>query len=377
MDILEVRYKLVTPLFMGGADPNGRAELRPPSIKGALRFWYRALDPQYSSKNEAHVFGGIGKGEGLSSFLIRLQDVRMKVAPAQDARWDGSPIAYLAFGPVARDRELKKSVTMRPYFDAGSTFTLRVVFRRDTRREDRLAIERALWAMGVFGGLGSRARKGFGSLTATHVEGSISGLPWSFDDPASLVQVLKRFLGESCSVSEAYPEHTSWSKHSRCVVSQTFRNGQAALEWLGREMHRYRSYKGDKLFVDDHDLMLDYLRTGRIQRIPRRVAFGLPHNYYFASLRVAGEVNLTCKEAGGAKGRRASPLFFHVQELTNGQVCVVATFMPARFIPTGCTITVSGNGQKPWHHSAGHPFDFSAVNGFMDRLVKSGARVVF
>ena len=40
---LGVRLETVTPLFLGGAEQNGYAELRPPSVKGALRFWHRAL----------------------------------------------------------------------------------------------------------------------------------------------------------------------------------------------------------------------------------------------------------------------------------------------------------------------------------------------
>jgi len=40
MEKLEVTFRIVTPMFLGGADPNIQAELRPPSIKGAMRYWY-------------------------------------------------------------------------------------------------------------------------------------------------------------------------------------------------------------------------------------------------------------------------------------------------------------------------------------------------
>src|SRR5271165_1850963 len=35
--------EVTTPLFLGGVDPTSSVELRAPSIKGALRFWWRAL----------------------------------------------------------------------------------------------------------------------------------------------------------------------------------------------------------------------------------------------------------------------------------------------------------------------------------------------
>lgn len=43
MQILEAEYEIVTPMFIGGAAQHEQPELRPPSIKGALRFWWRAL----------------------------------------------------------------------------------------------------------------------------------------------------------------------------------------------------------------------------------------------------------------------------------------------------------------------------------------------
>ena len=39
---IEATYLVTTPVFCGGAHRE-RAELRPPSFKGVLRFWWRAL----------------------------------------------------------------------------------------------------------------------------------------------------------------------------------------------------------------------------------------------------------------------------------------------------------------------------------------------
>ena len=41
MDSVEFDLEVVTPMFLGGANVND-AELRIPSIKGMLRFWWRA-----------------------------------------------------------------------------------------------------------------------------------------------------------------------------------------------------------------------------------------------------------------------------------------------------------------------------------------------
>ena len=44
------KLKVLTPMFMGGADPEGEPELRSASIRGAMRFWcYSRRD--FSSEN--------------------------------------------------------------------------------------------------------------------------------------------------------------------------------------------------------------------------------------------------------------------------------------------------------------------------------------
>ncbi len=63
MDSIEIQFETVTPLFMSGANRE-KVEFRLPSLKGALRFWWRAI--AYSNyngelsairKREASIFG--------------------------------------------------------------------------------------------------------------------------------------------------------------------------------------------------------------------------------------------------------------------------------------------------------------------------------
>lgn len=42
MKELSFKLQVITPLFLSGAQQK-EAELRPPSIRGALRFWFRAM----------------------------------------------------------------------------------------------------------------------------------------------------------------------------------------------------------------------------------------------------------------------------------------------------------------------------------------------
>ena len=80
LEELKLTFEVSTPLFMGGASQS--AELRPPSFKGLLRFWYRAVDPHFKKpwgKNglrqisrENYLFGGSTNGAGQSPFLLHI-----------------------------------------------------------------------------------------------------------------------------------------------------------------------------------------------------------------------------------------------------------------------------------------------------------------
>ena len=71
---LEVELEAVTPLWIGGA--SRQAELRPPSVRGCLRFWFRALaggllgeELRTVCEAESAVFGNTTRA---SSVVVRL-----------------------------------------------------------------------------------------------------------------------------------------------------------------------------------------------------------------------------------------------------------------------------------------------------------------
>lgn len=72
METITFTCRVITPMFLAGAD--GRTpELRAPSIKGAMRFWWRALNGELEleelKKREGKIFGD---NSGRSCFTIRI-----------------------------------------------------------------------------------------------------------------------------------------------------------------------------------------------------------------------------------------------------------------------------------------------------------------
>ena len=138
-----ITYRIVSPMFMAGADITKDAELRVASIKGGLRFWYRAIDSDYQA-NEMKIFGGTDEAVGQAQFLIRIENRIVKTAKT---KLHGN-VATLAYG-----------VEGRSYINNKETFTLKLIFKPNIAPEDRLRVERALWAMTMFGGLGAEVAK--------------------------------------------------------------------------------------------------------------------------------------------------------------------------------------------------------------------------
>ena len=96
---------------------------------------------------------------------------------------------------------------------------------------------------------------------------------------------------------------------------------------------------------------------------PRRIAFGLPHNYGKGPAKQVGPHD---KELD----RRASPLFIHIHECGDTPVAVLS-FLPARFLPEGrsdISVRESPVRQTP------EPELFQPIHEFLDRLLEPGKR---
>src|SRR5690606_30327286 len=60
--------EFIMPCFCAGAD-QAKAEIRAPSIRGQLRWWFRALAGTRDEENQ--VFGGVHGGTTASAVIIR------------------------------------------------------------------------------------------------------------------------------------------------------------------------------------------------------------------------------------------------------------------------------------------------------------------
>lgn len=149
----------ITPAFLAGANQSA-PEIRAPSIRGALRWWFRVLaGGRNVRKEEEELFGGVHGADGpvASAISVWVEDVAIK--NNQEKLPLPGALSYIGFFPEQNDRTVGGH-----YIGAGSTFTLRIREVRSVPEELWARLGEAVQAFVWVGALGLRATRGFGRL---------------------------------------------------------------------------------------------------------------------------------------------------------------------------------------------------------------------
>lgn len=344
-------FKITTPMFLGGADNKRTAELKPTSIKGALRFWFRAINyGRYKSykevkKVEDELFGStISQGKVI--LKLDSQQIEPEINEINRKKLFKFGISYLGYGldyerKTIKGEKGKTKKVYRPYLKPGRIFTLQILINPKYKNKvDYKDIIEPIKALGLFGGLGSRNRRGFGSVTLTSL--SIDGEK-CWDPPKTREEIksnIKNFFSE-LDISKKIPEYTAFSDKTRTIILDEYSNYRRALNDVGTAMMNFR-----KDCKNDTDLIKDFLARGDIARSPQRVAFGLPHNYY---IKDQGEAMINAIVNNEAT-RRASLLFIKIISIKNEanaeRYVPILTAFPSNFLPKNSKISLEDRGRK-------------------------------
>lgn len=356
MDKVSFELEVVTPLFLGGAD--GRTpELRPPSIRGAMRFWFRAMmggivggDVNVLRKLESDVFGSTDKA---SYFNLSLRGVSVsKTIFSKDTYTDSKTrrvrkpgLLYLGFSLDARRGGER---IQREYVKSGSRFILEIRSQDNTDSIKVKAALGALWLLINLGSLGSRSRRGFGSLSIVSSP-SVNELP-SFKVSANTPSELRTNLGEGMrkirklyetlykksgaefKSSPSFPVLlNNWSKIF--ILNNTFPNWEDTLDYIGNQFQRFRNRR-----EPDYTIVKDILQgKSQIKNTVKRASFGLPLPFFFRSLG-----NRTTLVKGTESERRASPLYITTVKLADGSFAVLITFFKNEFLSPSERLSIQG-----------------------------------
>lgn len=233
METLTFTCETITPMFLTGAD-GSTPELRAPSIKGALRFWWRAMHGDLSledlKKAEGEIFGNTKQR---SKVIIVVDD-------APERKSEDFLLPHKKQG---------KSNT----FAEKATFTISLKLVRNVCI--KLSNERILvfnldslqWLFAlvcVLGGFGKRSRRGFGSVWIKTINGELFDI--SLNKPKiEIEQYIKKHINSAFDYAHRsqYPtiKNIEISESSKSVIDI----GQATHETAGEfSKHTYASSVG-------------------------------------------------------------------------------------------------------------------------------------
>jgi CRISPR-associated protein Cmr1 len=352
-NVIEAKFRIVTPMFLGGADQQAD-EIRPSSVKGMLRFWWRALNwsrfrgaadatdasaLQALHGEEARLFGSAAtdKSGGQGVFLLSVK--QQKFTPHTWTKVEPQIGYLLGMGLF----HFKNGVTRS---SITGEFSVALRFRDSAKQEERASILDALKAFSLLGGLGSRERRGLGSVSMTTIEGVER-----FSMPGNRAAYSEQVSGLLANDVAALPVFTAFSAKSKIALLEKS-NANEALKAMGDELGMYRGWgregkvfgkPAEKNFKADHDNMYAAANGQTYPDTPpKRLIFGMPHNYRFSSGGSVSIQNTVLKFQ-----RRASPLFIHVHQFPQGESALgVMLMLPAQFLPTNDKVEIKGRGSK-------------------------------
>jgi CRISPR-associated protein Cmr1 len=357
MQKISVVLETITPLFLAGADPRGEPELRAPSVRGALRYWLRALLGGFAEfqtlanlqRQESKIFGSTdSKLGGASPITIKCpslenepQDISFRKQKALQVNGKYKPTGrdYLWWSMAESGRQGQDNhLDAKRYLPKGTRFEVTLQSRLANRNFSTELVHAgaALWCLVQFGALGARSRRAAGCFSASPIIGAERLPPFETpDSPQSLAQQLGEGLAKvrtelRSEMAGNVKKEFDILHPDSCQIwvvtgDNPWTSSDDAVEEIGA---RFRDFRGVKHYEPDH---LD-VRAWIQRDVPppsntvQRAVFGLPIEFRYSD-HSQGDVL-----QGSVHERRASPLHLHVSRLLNNSFVGVITLFKSSFL---------------------------------------------
>ncbi|MGH3842092.1 MAG: type III-B CRISPR module RAMP protein Cmr1 [Pseudonocardiaceae bacterium] len=372
-----------TPLF-GGDDPRNDhgTPIRVPAIRGALRFWFRAVAAGHGVSDLDQLWNAeqavFGSADTPSEIKLRISG--QPTASGRGSKPDWAITEQRANRPGFDGAQYllgqglwNYQAGLRRGFVHGESIELGIRFSRDEQVNARFML--ALWAWLTYGGLGARTRRGFGQLVCTGVGGELrcgwthAALlpPRDADGWAALGECAipgslpgRDALGWGAllpappSNAEQVPEIPALTPRWWSGKLLTERAGSLgeALHLAGLRWRRFRAADGSdnlplrrKPSPSTRSPEWTNVIHGTDNEYPI-AAFGLPVGYFSQSRGPIFKTTVTPK-LDGTELRRASPVWLRPVLLAGDRWGVFTHLFYARLLPDGAKLHIEGGRQLP------------------------------
>jgi CRISPR-associated protein Cmr1 len=417
---------------MSGADQNA-PELRAPSIKGAMRFWFRAMmgkvlndDVEKVKYLESKLFGfakeektdiGVTDDEvkskasdiSIELSIIKINTNQNKLNAAFTKNNRG--VTYLSFPFLQWNNVRKDYDIVRHFIDIKSSYALkltRVLGKDDNALEVAVS---CMWLLANFGNVGSRSRRGFGSLRITGIKENYPLV--DFNVPAHFSDLSKYYKDNLRKTADIFAQYAKFNKFS--VPAKPNKNDQAgnyypnfdsfscwrgclicknkdvgwdswdeALDYIGHQLRRKREDQrstGQITKTTDYvNYVSKYINNSRLDDIDlENDIFGLPNQIRSSSRKATAIVSWSTKgsanrdEDGDGDLRRASPLLIK-PILCGEKYYILLQYFKSLFLP-GEGAEIIKPLKKTWPSTMPMPqqrlvkkADYDKLEKFVDNL---------
>ena len=312
--------ELITPCFCGGAEPERQAEIRAPSIRGQLRWWFRtlggfaSLQPKSVREQEEMIFGSTAGDEGRAGTLIVRVFAEHPKGTATSVTHPepqmNTPEGYVLF-PLRQKARLKSAL---------ESFKLHVIWRGESSIWDDIRALVCVFAN--YGALGFRSRRAMGALCLPTSQAALAASLSRFAASNSIAVFAMGATDSGNAISQLASWLRGWRQHGQMWRRWDKLNNK----WVpipAAQQAQNRTQPGFPYARRDHNEGLDVQGTGAPNPDPEsslgargqsfRPALGLPVIQFFSSLgtshgpipRGRATVNWNATADGG---RFASPI---------------------------------------------------------------------
>jgi len=354
MKEVKLTLKVITPLFMGGA--NQQAELRSQSIKGIIRYWWRALKANENLENlkneESKIFGGYIKKEkeleAISSnikLFVKIINFTLgdnnftlgdNIKNDFDLKWSFNKEEKKLYGDNYGIGYLFYSVLNRQYYKPETKFEIRIYSRNEEYLKQALA---ALWCAIYLGGFGARSRRGAGSCVVEDILGNVTDINFIPNDQNIVSWYKNNFykcvnlIGKNDSF--VYP-YSNLSISRILVSKKQFSKWFDALNDLGKKYSDFR-----------YENRVNKFKVG---------SFGLPVMHSNGQKLLA--IKRINNENNKKINRRSSPLIFRIIEFNKNFYWIVLR-LAGEFLPDEYVLSFNNKTQKA---------DYNLIDKFWNSL---------
>jgi CRISPR-associated protein Cmr1 len=244
MQSITFECEVITPMFLAGAD-GSTPELRPPSIKGALRFWWRALNGHLPlsdlKKMEGEIFGDTEKRSSIvikPCIIKNIEEVQISNTPHHNRNYYHKDNNNCNFGNNGNSCFKSKKRKARLY-----KFELDIIFNPTKITE--ILVKALITNTFLLGGIGKRSRRGFGSVSISQIK--INNGEWEEYLMPSNLNEINQLLDDNFKLDNAKITSQNFSCDYPSIkeiqIGKLYENYQSLLEDIGLQSHNFNGYK--------------------------------------------------------------------------------------------------------------------------------------